>query len=110
MRAAGTVPLPRFVAFSAVRFTPETAGKVAGKRASRSVPAFRSLADRVARSASDAEDLSTLAQVTVLVPLMVIVSGMSASTPARKVGVAAAPARACWRSVWRALRQAFHCW
>ena len=31
IRAAGTVPLPRFVAFKLVRFTPLRAGKVAGK-------------------------------------------------------------------------------
>jgi hypothetical protein len=34
----GTVPLPRFVAFKAVRFTPLAAGSVAGKRASGTVP------------------------------------------------------------------------
>ena len=34
----GTVPLPKFVAFNAVRFAPLAAGNVAGKRASGTVP------------------------------------------------------------------------
>ena len=37
-RASGMVPEVNCVAFSAVRFTPDAAGRVAGKRASGIVP------------------------------------------------------------------------
>jgi len=43
-RASGTVPLPRFVALSAVRLTPDAAGSVAGNLASGKVPDVKSLA------------------------------------------------------------------
>src|SRR2546430_1165633 len=52
-RAAGVMPLPRFEALRAVRFAPEATGKMAGKRASGSVPDDKSLALRVVISASD---------------------------------------------------------
>jgi hypothetical protein len=43
-RASGTVPEVSCVAFSAVRFVPELAGNVAGKRASGTVPLVNSVA------------------------------------------------------------------
>src|SRR5688572_30587419 len=92
MRAAGTVPEPKLAAFRAVRFAPETVGSVAGKRPSGRVPVAKSDALRVARSASEEPVLLTDAHVIVAAALTVIVSGISASTSARKVGAASAPA------------------
>ena len=43
-RASGTVPEVSCVAFRAVRFVPELAGSVAGKRASGTVPEVNSVA------------------------------------------------------------------
>src|SRR6266403_107777 len=62
-RAVATVPLARLDALRVVRFAPEAEGKVAGKRASGSVPDDRSLALRVVRSASDEVVLFIWAQV-----------------------------------------------
>src|SRR5712692_10363002 len=62
-RAAATVPLARLEALREVRFVPETAGKVAGKRASGRVPDDKSPALRVVRLASDDVVLSICAHV-----------------------------------------------
>ena len=62
-RVAPTVPLVRFEAFNDVRFAPETAGNVAGKRASGRVPDDKSLALRVVMSARDDVVLLICAQV-----------------------------------------------
>src|SRR6266851_5891539 len=62
-RAAPTVPLASLLALRDVRFVPEAAGKVAGKRASGSVPDDKSPALRVVRLASDDVVLSICAHV-----------------------------------------------
>ena len=50
--ASGTVPLPRFEALSAVKFTPLAAGNVAGKTTLGKVPLVRLLALSAERSAA----------------------------------------------------------
>lgn len=52
IRAAGTVPEPRLLAFNAVRLTPLAAGNVAGKRASGTVPDERLFAFAAVASAA----------------------------------------------------------
>ena len=54
IRAIGTVPEVSCVAFRAVRFAPDAAGKVAGKRASGMVPLVSSVAFSAVRFVPDA--------------------------------------------------------
>ena len=103
MRASATVPLEMFVPFSAVRFTPEAAGSVAGKRASGTVPEPRFVAFNAVKltpeSAGNVAPVSVSAEaVTVIfaeplneVPLIVRAVCSVVAVPALPVTVVWSP-------------------